>query len=111
MANASVGPKLGAASARRFSHKTWLKIWGGDQLTLVGTNYTGLTFTKSAGVWSSQGTSLANQTLTFTEATGTLVIVPEPAANALAAIGAAVAAWKARRISRRRAPPGLRFGC
>ena len=77
----------------------------------MGTNYTGLTFTKSAVVWSSQGTSPANQTLTFTEATGTLVIVPEPAANALAAIGAAVAVWTARRISRRRAPPGLRFGC
>ena len=82
-----------------------------SSLTLVGTNYTGLTFTKSAGVWSSQGTSPANQTLTFTEATGTLVIVPEPAANALAAIGAAVAAWTTRRMSRRRAPPGLRFGC
>ena len=64
-----------------------------SSLTLVGTNYTGLTFTRSAGVWTSQGTSPANQTLTFTEATGTLVIVPEPGSLILASLGISAAAW------------------
>jgi len=68
-----------------------------SSLTIAGSNYAGLTFTGSNGVWTSQGTSPANQTLTFTEATGTLVIVPEPGALAWAGIGVALAAWAARR--------------
>ena len=48
-------------------------------------------------MWTSQGTSPANQTLTFTEATGTLVIVPEPAGIALAVLGLATAIWIIRR--------------
>jgi len=73
-------------------------LGGFSSVTVAGSNYTGLTFTGSNGVWTSQGTSPANQTLTFTEATGTLVIVPEPGALALAGIGVATAI----RIIRRR---------
>lgn len=73
-----------------------------SSLTVSGTNYAGLTFTRSEGVWTSTGSSLSNQTLTFTEAAGALVIVPEPAAAGVAAIAAAVAAWATRRISLRR---------
>jgi len=69
-----------------------------SSVSITGTNYAGLAFTGSNGVWTSQGTSPANQTLTFTEATGTLVIVPEPGALALAGIGVAMAI----RIIRRR---------
>jgi autotransporter-associated beta strand protein len=68
-----------------------------SSVTIAGTNYTGLTFTGSSGVWTSQGTSPSGQTLTFTEATGTLVIVPEPGALALAAAGIGLAAAWARR--------------
>jgi len=68
-----------------------------SSVTIAGSNYTGLTFTGSSGVWTSQGTSPANQTLTFTEATGTLVIVPEPAGIALAVLGLATAALARRR--------------
>ena len=67
-----------------------------SSVTIAGTNYTGLTFTGSNGVWTSQGSSPSGQTLTFTESTGTLVIVPEPGSLALAGLGIAVA-WALRR--------------
>jgi fibronectin-binding autotransporter adhesin len=77
---------------------------GFSSVTIAGANYAGLTFTASNGVWTSQGTSPANQTLTFTESTGVLVIVPEPATAALAAIGIAAVAYacRSRSLSRKR---------
>ena len=76
-----------------------------SSVTVVGTNYTGLTFTGSNGVWTSQGSSLADQTLTFTESTGTLVIVPEPGTQLAALAVLLGVAWRAvRRPGGRREP-------
>lgn len=71
-------------------------LGGLSNITATG-NYGSLTFTNNSGVWSSGSTAIAGQTMTFTESTGTLVIVPEPSAWALAGLGGAVACWIARR--------------
>ena len=64
-------------------------------------SYGSLTFTGSSGVWKSN--EVNGQSMTFTESTGNLVIVPEPAGLALAGIGVILAGWSvARRQSDKR---------
>jgi hypothetical protein len=66
---------------------------------------TSLTFTESPsapGYWSSNaivGGPQAGQFLVFEEATGTLMVVPEPSAVVIAGVGVALAGW---RMARRR---------
>jgi autotransporter-associated beta strand protein len=79
-----------------FNLTTGTPLGGLSSITATG-NYGSLTFTNNAGVWSSGTTSIAGQTMTFTEATGNLVIVPEPQAILLALLGAATIGWAARR--------------
>lgn len=59
-----------------------------SSITMVGTSYTDLTFTNSGGAWTTN-TGTTNQSMSFDGATGTLAIlvVPEPSACALAAVG------------------------
>lgn len=66
--------------------------------------YGPLTFTnEGSGVWTSGATNVPGQTLTFTEATGVLSVVPEPSAVALGGLGVAAAAFvQWRRAGHRR---------
>lgn len=66
-------------------------------------SYGSLTFTGSSGVWKSN--EVNGQSMTFTESTGNLVIVPEPAGLALAGIGVILAGWSVarRQLDKRKA--------
>ena len=72
----------------------------GDFTSITTTGlYGALTLTNDGfGVWTSGPTSIAGQTLRFTQSTGLLTVVPEPSAIVLGGCGAAaVAAWTRRR--------------
>lgn len=66
-----------------------------SSITAAG-GYAG-SLTETAGVWSG---TFGPQTLTFSNATGTLVIVPEPASWMAAGVGAALVAGACRRLRR-----------
>jgi hypothetical protein len=63
-----------------------------SSISMVGSAYSDLTFTNNAGVWTTN-TGAANQSMSFSSATGTLsiVVVPEPAGILLAGLGLVVA--------------------
>ena len=68
-----------------------------SSVTATG-SYGSLTFTNDGlGVWSSGPTTVAGQTMTFSQSTGDLVIVPEPAGFVLLAVGASIVFWARRR--------------
>jgi len=65
-------------------------------VNVIGSFYTGLTWNPTASGWKSSNTA-SGQSLEFSAASGTLVIVPEPGALALAGLGIGLAGWLARR--------------
>lgn len=73
---------------------TGAPVGGLGAITTNG-SYGSLTFSGSGGVWTSN--EVNGQTMTFTESTGDLVIVPEPSALTIAALGMAAACWAASR--------------
>jgi autotransporter-associated beta strand protein/T5SS/PEP-CTERM-associated repeat protein len=68
-------------------------------LDATGSEYAGLTFTGTAGVWTSTWTT-NHQRLVFSTGTGDLVVVPEPSTYALMAIGAGIVGLMHRRKRR-----------
>ncbi|MFM8379702.1 MAG: hypothetical protein ACKOB1_10310, partial [Planctomycetia bacterium] len=66
--------------------------------------YGSLMFTKDgSGVWTSGSTSQAGQTMTFTQSTGDLVIVPEPMTLVFGALASLAVIRMVRNSTRRRA--------
>jgi hypothetical protein len=69
-------------------------------INVTGSAYTGLTWTSgTGGVWTSSATT-GGQTLSLYSATGTLVIVPEPAGLAIVGVGILFSGWAIRRRAR-----------
>ena len=75
-------------------------------LAAVGTDYDGLTFTGTDGVWTSTPTA-NDQTLVFSQSTGTLTVVPEPSTCAMALAGLAYGGWQMMRRRQLRQAPTL----
>jgi fibronectin-binding autotransporter adhesin len=70
-------------------------------VTATGT-YGSLTFVKTAGVWTAQS---GTQTLSFTESTGNVIVVPEPTTAALGGVSViGLCLWAARRRLSGRSP-------
>ena len=75
-------------------------------LDATGSEYAGLTFTGTAGVWTSTWTT-NHQRLVFSTGTGDLVVVPEPSTYAMALAGLACGGWQMFRRRRLRQAPTL----
>ena len=75
-------------------------------LNAVGTDFDGLTFTGTDGVWTSTRTA-NDQALVFSQSSGTLTVVPEPSTCAMALAGLAYGGWQMIRRRRLRQPPTL----
>jgi hypothetical protein len=72
-----------------------------SSITLSG-GYSGILTEQSPGIWSG---AFGDQTITFTNATGSLAVVPEPSAALLGGLGAAAVAWRCSRRRRRKPAP------
>jgi fibronectin-binding autotransporter adhesin len=84
---------------RNFSTKTG--DFAAVGLDATGSEYAGLTFTGTDGVWTSTWTT-NQQRLVFSTGTGNLVVVPEPSTVAMALAGLACGGWQMMRRRRLR---------
>jgi len=89
---------------RNFSTKNG--DFAANGLNVTGSEYGGLAFTGTAGVWTSAWTT-NHQRLVFSTNTGDLVVVPEPSAYAMAVAGLAFGGWRMMRRRRLRQAPAL----